>query len=163
KQKYNKDILKRFEFAKEVVIAMRNLRKEKNIPNKESISLSIKKNMGEQPDLTFDPVVEKLCNLSEIEYVEEKLEGAISIIVKSTEFYVPVSRSIDKEAEIAKLQEELRYTRGFLNAVMKKLSNERFVQNAPEKVIAMEQKKQVDAEARIKVLEEQIKSLTSDE
>jgi len=161
KQKYDKDILMRFEFAKEVIIALRNLRKEKNIPNKEPLALSIKKNLGERPDLTFDPIVEKLCNLSGMDYVEDKLEGALNFIVKSTEFYVPASQSIDMEAEIAKLQEELKYTKGFLNGVMKKLGNERFVQGAPEKVVALEQKKKADAEARIKVLEEQIKSLNN--
>jgi len=161
KQKYDKDILTRFDFAKEVIIAIRNMRKEKNIPLKEKLVLSIKKNLGQEPDLTFDPVVEKLTNLSEIHYVDEKMEGAISFIVKSTEFYVPASESVDTEAEIAKLREELKYTKGFLNAVMKKLGNERFVQNAPEKVVALEQKKKADAEARIKVLEEQIQSLTT--
>ncbi|MCD4737121.1 MAG: valine--tRNA ligase, partial [Bacteroidales bacterium] len=90
---------------------------------------------------------------------EEKIEGAASFIVKSTEFFIPLSASVDLEAEVAKLEEELAYTKGFLNSVMKRLGNERFVNNAPPAVVEKEQKKKADAESRIKVIEEQIAAL----
>jgi valyl-tRNA synthetase len=104
-------------------------------------------------------VVTKLCNLSELTYVDEKVEDALSFILHSTEFYIPLTESVDIEAEIAKLEEELRYTEGFLKSVEKKLSNERFVNNAPEQVVAMERKKQEDAQNKIAVIREQLISL----
>lgn len=158
REKINHKILEQFDFANEVIIALRGLRNQKNIPNKESLKLFIKKNDAEA-DLTFDAVVAKLCNLESIEYVSGKVEGAYAFTLKSTEFYVPLSENIDVKAEIEKLESELKYTQGFVKGVKKKLSNERFVNNAPEKVVATERKKQADAEARILVLEEQLKSM----
>ncbi len=157
--KYDEKIIKQFDFAAEVVMGVRNLRQEKNIANKQSIHLQIRKNNQDKPDTTFDELVCKLCNIDEIEYVENKPEGAFNFIIKTTEFYIPVSESIDVEGEIQKMEQELKYQQGFLNTVMKKLCNERFVNNAPEKVVAVEKKKQADAEAKIKVLEEQLQSL----
>jgi valyl-tRNA synthetase len=157
-QQWNHNLLKRFEYAEEVIVALRSLRKEKNIPNKDSLQLYICKNNG-QPDTFFDPVIAKLANLSEINYTTEKIEGALSFVIRSTEFYVPVTAAVDLTSEILKMEEELAYTRGFLASVLKKLSNERFVNSAPEKVVAMELKKQADAEARIKILEEQLIAL----
>jgi valyl-tRNA synthetase len=154
----NRKILEQFDFAKEVINAIRSIRASKNIPRKESMELLIKKN-NQNPDLTFDSTIAKLCNLSKLNYVEQKVDGAISFLIKSTEFYIPLSDNIDVEAEIKKLEEELKYTNGFFNSISKKLSNERFVNNAPEKVVAMERKKQADAEARITVIEEQLKAL----
>jgi len=159
KQRIDHNILEQFEFAKEIIIAIRNLRKEKNIPQKNAIEFSIKKNLDQKADLTFDSVVAKLCNISELNYINEKLDGAQSFIIRSTEFYVPLGDFIDKKAEIIKLEEELKYVKGFLNSVMKKLSNERFVNNAPPQVIEKERQKQEDAESKIKVIEDQIVSL----
>jgi valyl-tRNA synthetase len=157
--KYDKAILAAFEVEEQVITEVRSLRQSKNIPHKETIELHVKKNYAQEPDHTFDSVIKKLCNISEIKYVDEKPTGAASFIVKSTEFYVPLGSSVDVEAEIKKLEEELNYTRGFLNSVEKKLSNERFVNNAPADVVEKEKKKQADAEARIKVIEEQIATL----
>jgi len=158
-KKFDKKILKTFDIEEEVIIAVRSLRQSKNIPNKESIELYIKKNNEEEPDHTFDSVIKKLCNISAIGYVAEKPEGAITFMVKSTEFYVPIGSSIDVEAEIKKLEEEIKYTKGFLNSVMKKLGNERFVNNAPPAVIEKEEQKKADAESKIKVIEEQMAAL----
>ncbi|MBC8487159.1 MAG: valine--tRNA ligase [Bacteroidetes bacterium] len=158
-KKFDKSILEIFNIETQVIIAIRNLRKEKNIPNKESVELFIKKNYQQEPDHAFDSIISKLCNLSAIKYVDEKVAGAASFIVKSTEFYVPLASSVDVEAAIRKLEEELEYTKGFLNSVMKKLSNERFVNNAPEAVVEKERNKQADAEGKIKVIEEQIAAL----
>ncbi len=156
---YDAQLLERFALEEEVVVAIRKLRADKNIPNKQAIDLFIRKNNSEKPDRTFDPVIMKLCNICEINYVDEKVPNATTFIVRSTEFYVPLGDSVNVEADIAKLEEELSYTRGFLVSVDKKLSNERFVNNAPADVVDKERKKKADAEARIKVIEEQLAAL----
>lgn len=150
-------IIASFERAEQVINGIRNIRKDKNIPNKESIELVVKK--GEHPECIFYPVITKLGNISNIKEVEEKPDNAMTFLVGSQEFYVPFSADIDVEAEIAKLEEELTYTEGFLKSVQKKLSNERFVNNAPEAVVAKEKQKQTDAEARIKTIREQLAGL----
>ncbi len=159
--KANKEILAEFEYVEEVIIGIRKLRTEKNIPNKERIRLLVKKNAGEKPRTVFDPVVVKLCNLSELSYTDTKEEGAVSFIIRSTEFYIPLGGKVDVAAEIEKLEAELEYTRGFLATVEKKLGNRNFVDNAPEQVVAKEVQKKADAEARIGVIEEQLKTLRS--
>jgi valyl-tRNA synthetase len=156
KKRYSHKTLRQFDFAKDVIVAIRNVRKEKNIPVREEIELSVKKNFGEEPDTTFDSVAAKLCNLSGVNYVDQKVEGALTFIVRSTEFYIPLTSSVDVEAEIKKLEDELAYMQGFLNTVMKKLGNERFVAGAPKNVVDLELKKKADAEAKIKVIEEQL-------
>jgi len=100
-----------------------------------------------------------LCNISNLTYVDEKPEGSIPFAIKSTEFFVPMGDNINKEEELEKLQKELEHAQKFLFSVNKQLSNERFVNNAPEKIIAMEKKKKADAEARIAVLEAQMSAL----
>ena len=156
---YDHDILETFSNEMEVIMAIRKLRAEKNIPMKKPLDLFIKKNNSEQADHTFDEVIRKLCNLGQMEYTTENIDGALSFIVKSTEFFVPLGDAIDAEAEIKKLKEDLKYTRGFLNSVGKKLANERFVNNAPEAVVNKEKQKMADAESRIRVLEEQLAGL----
>jgi len=157
----DKSLISKFEFAGEVITQVRTVRKEKNIPFKDPIKLFIKKNYNEKPDTTLDGIVSKLCNISELSYTEEKMQDSISFIIRNTEFYIPITQNIDVDAEIAKLEEELNYTKGFLRSVDAKLSNEKFVSGAPEKVVASERKKKSDAEERIHVLEEQIKGLRS--
>ncbi len=156
---FNEKVINSFDYAKDVIIALRNFRKEKNIPVREQMTLIIKKNNEEKPDVTYDNLVIKLCNLKSLTYSDVKVEGAFTFIVNTTEFYVPLEESIDKDAEISKLKEELAYNKGFLESVMKKLSNERFVNNAPANVLQMERKKQMDAEAKIAVIEEQLSNL----
>lgn len=159
RKRINHRILDRFTYEREVIIALRSIRKDKNIPPKEPLELYVKKNFGEEPDTSFDPLVRKLCNLSKIAYVTDKQEKSLSFIVRSTEFYVPITQSVDHEEEVARLEEELAYMKGFLETVERKLSNERFVSGAPPAVVDKERKKKADAEARIKVIEEQLKSL----
>ena len=149
--------LKAFERAGQIIIALRNLRKDKNIPNKDPLVLKVKS--GPMAECRFYPVISKLGNLSMVETVTEKPDGVMVFTVGSQEFYVPINESLDLEAEIKKIEEELKYTLGFLKSVQKKLSNERFVNNAPAAVVEKERQKQADAEARIKVLEEQLKEL----
>jgi valyl-tRNA synthetase len=156
---YNQELIRSFTFAEEVIMAVRNIRKERNLAQKDPISLYIRKNNSEEPDTTFDDVAKKLCNLHEIQYTDDKVANAIAFIVGSTEFYIPLSSRVDVTEELQKLEEELAYTRGFLEKVMLKLGNVGFVNNAPEKVVESERKKQSDAESRIRVLEGQIASL----
>jgi len=153
----NNKVIKAFEKAEEVIMGIRKVRKEKNIPIKDKIELKLQS--GKHDESMFYPVVAKLGNIEKIEEVSEKPENSLSFIVGSQEYYIPMTGNIDVEAEVAKLSDELKYTEGFLNSVLKKLSNERFVKNAPEAVVAAEKKKQADAQARIKVLKEQLAGL----
>jgi len=150
-------LIRGFEFADAVISSIRTIRKEKNIPMKEALEVSVLNE--EKVSEAWDTVIQKLTNVSEIFYVDAAVDGALSFRVKSNEYFIPVSGAIDVEAEIAKIQEELKYTKGFLTSVQKKLSNERFVNNAPEKVIEIERKKQSDAEAKIETLEKSLASL----
>lgn len=151
------ELIEGFEFADKVISGIRTIRKEKNIPMKEALEVSVLNE--ENVALDWDTVIQKLTNVTEISYVDATVEGALSFRVKSNEYFIPISGAIDVEAEIAKIQEELNYTKGFLKSVEKKLSNERFVNNAPEKVIQMERKKQADAEAKIETLEKSLANL----
>ncbi|NHF60777.1 valine--tRNA ligase [Flavobacteriaceae bacterium TP-CH-4] len=152
------ELIKGFDFADGVITGIRTIRKEKQIAMKEAIGLSVLNE--EKCGTTWDTVISKLTNISEITYVDAPLEGALSFRVKSNEYFIPISGSIDIAAQIEKIKAELDYTKGFLQSVQKKLGNERFVQNAPEKVIALEKKKQADAEAKIETLEKSLASLS---
>ncbi|WP_262887992.1 class I tRNA ligase family protein [Draconibacterium halophilum] len=155
---YDAALLAAFEDVKEAVSGIRKIRKDKNIAFKDAIDLSVQK--GDKGfDAKFNSILIKLGNLTDLTAVEEEVKGAASFRVKSTNFYIPLEGFIDVEEELEKLEEELKYAKGFLNSVMKKLSNERFVNNAPEAVVAKEKAKQADAEANIKVLEERIASM----
>ena len=154
---FDSKILADEKFAAEVISGIRTIRKEKNIPNKDQIELFVK--LNESIDQSFDSVITKLGNLSVLNYVDNKVEGALSFRVKSNEYYIPLAGAVNIEEEIATLTQELEYTKGFLNSVMNKLSNERFVKNAPEQVIANERKKQSDAEAKIKTIQEQLSAI----
>src|SRR5690606_17280167 len=123
--KFDEVIIQDFAFSSEVITGLRSIRKSKNISFKDEISLVVLNH--EMISDRFDPVIKKLGNVSEIKYVEEKVNGALSFRVKSNEYFIPVEGTLDIEAERKKMQEELEYTRGFLNSVEKKLSNERFV------------------------------------
>jgi len=157
--KYDENLIRKFDFLEQVIIAIRNIRKENNIPQKTPIRLFVKKNYDEIPDTTFDGVGCKLCNISEMGYVIQKMTDSINFIVGSTEFFVPFGSNIDVDAEIKKLNEELTYTRGFLKTVDDKLKNLNFVRNAPEKILINEKKKEADAVSRIHIIEKQIEAL----
>jgi valyl-tRNA synthetase len=149
-----------FESVKETISAIRTVRKNKEIPTRDKIKLLILADINHY-DTEFLPVISKLCNLSEILFVTDKQEGTASFMTGTTEFFIPLAGKIDIEDEIAKIQEDLNYNRGFLVNVMKKLDNERFVKNAPANVLELERKKKNDAESKIKSLEERIKALKS--
>lgn len=152
----DKELLKQFEVVKEVISNIRSIRLQKNIPQKEALSLEI---IGNDPVAGFGEVISKLCNLSSISVMENKAEGTASFMVGTTEFAVPLSNMIDVEAEISRLEAELTHKQGFLQGVMKKLSNEKFVSHAPATVIELERKKQADAESIIHSLQESIAAL----
>jgi valyl-tRNA synthetase len=157
-KRYNRDLIARFGTAKEAVSAIRAVRKEKQIPNKDPLKLLVK---GDDRDFDKEvlPVIIRLCNLSDVEFVTNKKEGCISFMVNTTEFFIPVGDKIDIEGERNKITADLEYYKGFLRNVMKKLDNERFVQNAPSSVLELERKKKGDAELKIRSLEETLKSL----
>lgn len=155
----DKKILEHFAMAKEVIMAVRNIRQEKNIAQKNTLKLFTKTQGQELLDGPFSGVISKLCNLETFDLTDGDIENAMSFIVRSTEFFIPLDGAIDMEEEKKKLEEELKYTRGFLKSVEKKLSNERFVNNAPGQVVERERKKQADAEARIAVIERQLQGM----
>ncbi len=156
-KEFDKQIIRDFEYTAEVISAIRNIRKEKNISFKEELELFVSKNESFNAD--FDVVIKKLCNVSEIKETQTNVENALSFRINSNEYFIPFGSSIDVEAEKQKLEEELKYTKGFLNSVQKKLSNERFVNNAPDKVIEIERKKEADAVLKIETLEDSLASL----
>ena len=151
------ELISEFDFASEVITGIRKIRKEKNIAFKNAIGFYVVNN--EQVNSTFDAVISKLGNLESFEYVTEAVEGALTYRVKSNEYFIPMEGSIDVEAEMNKLTEELKYTEGFLKSVQKKLSNERFVAGAPEEVVASEKKKEADALAKIETIISSLASL----
>ncbi|RZJ69696.1 valine--tRNA ligase [Flavobacterium sp.] len=156
-ESFDTKIIADFEFASEVISGVRTIRKDKNISFRDAIELKVLNN--ENASDTFHSVIEKLTNLSSLEFVNEKVDGALSFRVKSNEYFIPVTGNIDVAAEIEKLSEELKYTQGFLRSVQGKLSNEKFVSGAPEAVIANERKKEADALAKIATIEQSLTSL----
>ena len=155
---YDETLIAQFEDVKESVAGIRTIRTKNNIPQKDQLELAIMAgDKGFAPE--FNSVLVKMGNLSRLNLVNEEVKLASSFLVKSTTFFVPMGGTIDVEEELKKLQAELDYAKGFLNSVVKKLSNERFVSSAPEAVVAIERAKQADSEAKIKVLEEQISGL----
>ena len=154
--KVDENLLKQVEAVKEVISGVRAIRVQKNIAQKEQLTLQV---VGENPVANFNALLNKMCNLSNIEIVDNKVEGASSFMVGTTEFAVPLGNLIDAEAEIARMEKELKAKEGFLKGVLAKLNNERFVANAPEAVVALERKKQHDAESIIASLKESIAAL----
>ena len=150
-------LLARFALAHEAISAVRNIRNQKNLPQKEQLTLRVI--ADENYPAEFAPVITKMANLKAIEPTTEKDAAAAAFIVKTTQYFVPLEGMIDTEAEKKKLAEDLAYYEGFLKSVMAKLLNERFVQNAPEKVVANERAKQADAEAKIAAIKEQLAAL----
>ena len=150
------DTIRQFEVVKEVISNIRSIRLQKNIAQKEPLTLQV---VGENPVAEFSAVILKMCNLTAIDVVDAKTEGAASFMVGTTEYAVPLGNMIDVEAEIARMEAELKHKEGFLQGVMKKLSNEKFVNNAPAAVLELERKKQADAESIINSLKESIAAL----
>lgn len=149
------DLLSAFEKVKETISGIRTIRLQKNIANKDALDLEV---LGEYNE-AYNAVISKMGNITEIKNVSEKNPHAISFLIGTTEFAIPMGNNIDVDAEIEKLEAELVYLQGFLNSVMKKLGNEKFVANAKAEVVDAERKKQADAESKIKTIEETIQTL----
>ena len=154
---YDEKLIKDFEFVMDVISGIRSIRKDKNISFKDALTLKIinREKLSNQ----FDGIISKLTNLDQIEYVTEKPEGAMTFRVKSNEYFIPLVGAVNLDEEREKLLEELKYAEGFLKSVQKKLSNERFVSGAPEKVVALERQKEADALAKIETLKAGLKAL----
>jgi len=157
-EEYNQQLVADFELVKQLITEIRNTRSSKQLSPKEALPLMIKVN-SKVNYKQFLPIIEKLGNISEVKFVDEKVTGATSFLVMTDEFFIPLSENIDVEAETEKLQKELEYLNGFLKSVNAKLSNERFVQNAKPEIVENEQKKKADAEAKIKIITENLASL----
>lgn len=151
-------LLEETQIAFEAITQIRNIRNEKQISPKEALELHVK---TEAPALfeNYGGIIQKLANISSIGFTQDKVEQSVSFVLKNHECFVPIAGQIDVEKEKENIQKELDYTKGFLQSVEKKLSNERFVNNAPAQVVEMERKKKADAEAKIKALEENLASL----
>ena len=155
--KYSNEIIEEFKFVSEVITSIRSLRKKHNISFRETIELSVLNN--EQLSEKYDPIIKKICNADTLLYVKSEVKGATSFRVKTNTYYIPLSSEVNVNDEIKKLESELNYNIGFLNLVDKKLSNKKFVENAPESVIEIEKKKKTEAMAKIDLLKESIKKL----
>lgn len=157
-QSFNTSIIEKSSIAQEIITQVRNVRSSKGLSPKEPFKL----NMDPAIDVgikNFQPIIEKLGNLSEVQITKDKEGSGTSFLVGSLEFFIPFDTTIDPEKEKASLLKDLEYQRGFLNSVSKKLENERFVNSAPAHVLEMERKKKADAEAKIKALEESLARL----
>jgi len=154
--KYDEQLIAHVETVKSIISGVRTIRLQKNIAQKEALNLEM---VGTHDVAVYNAIIAKMGNLETINVVEAKSDGTSSFMVGTTEYAVPLGSLIDVEAEVAKLQAELTYLEGFLSSVMKKLSNERFVSNAPEAVVAAERKKQADAESKIAAIKETLENL----
>jgi len=154
----DEQLINDFNNTVEVVSGIRNIRKEKNIAKKEELDLFIINNTEAKNNL--DSIIIKLGNLSKVEYTKKKIEQAFSFMVKSNEYFVPLTESFDKDAELEKLNKDLDYTKGFLKIVESKLSNNKFVDNAPSNLVENEKNKLKDAKEKIRILTEKINSLS---
>jgi valyl-tRNA synthetase len=155
---YNNSILSESDFAFEIITEVRNIRSTKGLSPKESLSLNAKEG-NVKLIRTFWPIIKKLANLHEVNFITEKISSASGFMIKSTEFFIPLTGKVDVAKEKEALLKDLEYQKGFRNSVDKKLSNEKFVNSAPPQVIEIERKKKADAESKIKSLEENLKAL----
>lgn len=151
-------VLQEANYSFEVISEVRNIRSAKGLSPKESLTISIKQG-NEVLIHHFWPVIKKLANINTITFSQNNVPGAISFVIKSTEFFVPLQGKLDTEKEIEAVRKEIAYQIGFRESVDRKLSNEKFVNSAPANVVESERKKKADAEAKIRALEEQLKSL----
>lgn len=154
---YDASLLHDFDFVKEVIVGIRNIRKQNNVAFKDALELKVKQNR--RYPAAFESIISKMGNISNIEIVSEPVKDAWSFITDTVEYFIPATGQVDTEELRTKLEMELTYTEGFLASVMKKLSNEKFVSGAPEQVVANERKKQADAEAKIVAIKAQLAEL----
>jgi valyl-tRNA synthetase len=157
---YNNQLISDFEQLKQLAANIRTVRTERGIPIKEPIEIFVKQN-NDDPLFYLNAVVSKLCNAEKIEETKIEIENSAAFMVKTNEYFIPLGSKLNVEAEQTKLKQELEYLEGFLKSVNAKLSNEKFVGNAPESVVKNEQAKKADAETKIKSIENQLLTLAS--
>src|SRR5574344_40209 len=141
----------------EKIVAIRGIRNTKNIAQKIALELFVVDKQNKETQ--YDSLISKLCNLSSIQYINDKKDGALSAMVRTTELFIPIGDAINKDEEREKLQKDLAYYQGFEKSITAKLSNEKFVGNAPQKVVDIEKKKLSDTQTKIKAINEQIQAL----
>ncbi|MBR1770165.1 MAG: valine--tRNA ligase [Bacteroidales bacterium] len=148
-----------FVFIKEIITSIRGLRNSKGLSPKQVLQCYIKESGSKDLILKYESIITKLANIDRINFVSDKQEGTLSLMVRTTEIFIPVSQNINKEEEIKKINEQIKYYEGFIVSINKKLSNEKFVNNAPEKVVALERKKLADCETKLNALKQELASL----
>ena len=154
---YDKLLIDGFSRATDLTSQVRNIRKQNNIPNKIMVDLFIRND--EESDQQFYPLLKKLANIETCHRDEDMPAEAFTFVIGRAEYAVPYGEEVDVEGQVDKMREELTYTRGFLKSVQKKLSNERFVNNAPEQVVQVEKTKEADALAKIALIEEKLTAM----
>ena len=152
----DRDVLDRFDYTAELIASVRAVRQEKGISPKDPLQVLTQ----DKSPLIIDTLVEKLAGVASIDLAEEKPAGAVSFLVRTQEYFIPLGDRIDREAEREKLEKELQYTEGFLASVRKKLFNERFVHSAPAAVVEMERKKEADALSKIETIRQALQALS---
>ena len=157
-QDINHQILKEFEYTTEIISKIRNIRKEKKISNKEKLQLEII--LNKKINNNLDPIIIKLANLLCIKEVSNKTDNALSFIINSNQYYIPFEDKIDLSEEIERLKKDLEYTKGFLKITEDKLSNNKFIENAPHQLIENEKKKLIDAKEKIKILKDKLSTIS---
>ena len=153
----DRQLIAQFDLAKQIVSGVRAIRQSKNIAQREPLTLEVV--TSEERSTALNDIIQKMAGLNEIRYVEKKSEGSQAFLVGTQEYAVPLGNLIDAEAEAQKAEAEIKRLQGFMMGIQKKLQNERFVQNAPEQVVALERKKLSDAESKIAALQETLKAL----
>ena len=150
-------LLEDFETFKHIVSEVRNIRKQNQIPHRDALSLHV--DSGEGYPASLESALIKLCNLSAIEQTVEKVPNSFGFLVGRSSFFIPFGAAVDVDAEKEKIQKEIQHMTGFLKAVQGKLSNERFVSNAPDAVVVLERKKESDALSKLEVLTSKLNDL----
>lgn len=153
-------MVEEFAFIKEIIVAVRSLRNSKGLSPKQVLQCFVKENEYKEEIQKYESIVVKLANVEKINFVQDKQEGTIALMVRTTEVFIPLNENVNKEEQIKKITEQIKYYEGFIVSINKKLSNEKFVNNAPENVVALEKKKLSDCQIKLTVLEQELASLS---
>ena len=156
-EEYSEDLISNFENLKNIVSGIRNIRKKYNIPYKKLIGLKIINNDDFSNE--YDSVISKICNISKFDYINSEPRNSVSFRINSNFYYIEMNSGADMNSEIQKIKEDIKYLKGFLHSVEKKLSNQSFSKNAPKSVIEIELKKQKDSIDKIKALQKRLNAL----
>ena len=148
-----------FAFIKEIITAIRGLRNSKGISPKQVLQCYVKVSNSKDLISKYESIIIKTANVEKITFVDEKQEGTQSLMVRTTEMFIPIAQNVNKDEEIKKINDQIKYYEGFKMSVSKKLSNEKFVSNAPANVVELERKKLADCESKLSALKQELESL----